>query len=333
MTVQLPAEMSDYDRKAWTDATDRLARQRAGRVRKAVSVATGPVKQVASGAWNRVPTHDGLEAQVSSAMAGMKAVTFDPALRSVDAEKVLRRRGASSRGDLFELDMKKLDRSLPGLRTLYSGTAFVEGGGSALVVTGAEVSATVSGGVTLGVAAAAIAADAVVSMALMGRIIGRVAAEYGYDVRLPEEEVFALGVMSLGTAATAAESTVALANLRRLTAVMMRQPTWAELNKHALVRMIDRVFGLLGEKLVKRKLAQAVPVAGAFINAGLSAHMADQTYRRARDAYRLRFLAEKYGIDPEDWIAADTEIPADELLSLELDDLETPELDGIEGTR
>lgn len=82
---------------------------------------------------------------------------------------------------------------------------------------------------------------------------------------------------------------------------MMRQPTWVELNKHALVTLIDRVFTVLGEKLVKRKLAQAVPVAGVLINAGLSAQMADSAYRSARYAYRLRFLSEKYGIDPGGW--------------------------------
>lgn len=331
--VDLPADMSPYDRKAWMAATERLARQRESKVRQAVSGAVAPALRAASGAWDRVPAHENLEAQVSSAMAGMKAVTFDPALRSVNADKVLRRRGASCREDLFDLDLKQLDRSLPGLRTVYSGAAFVEGGGTALVVTGAEVSATVSGGVTIGVAVAAIAADAVASMALMGRIIGRVAAEYGYDVRLPEEEVFALGVMSLGTAATAAETTVALANLRRLTVVMMRQPTWAELNRHALVRMIDRVFTLLGEKLVKRKLAQAVPVAGAFINAGLSAHMADQTYRRARDAYRLRFLSEKYGIEPANWITTDVEAGAEGVLDAVLDDVDAPELETVEEAR
>lgn len=92
----------------------------------------------------------------------------------------------------------------------------VEGGGSATAVTGAEESSTVSGGVTVGVAVAAIGGDAATSMALMGRVIGRVAAEYGYDVRLPKEEVFALGVMSLGTATTAAEKAAALASLRKL---------------------------------------------------------------------------------------------------------------------
>lgn len=290
-------------------------------------MATAPVKKAAGDAWKRFPLNEDVERQVMKALEGLKAVTFDPALRSVDVGKALSRHGVSTRAELMELDLQRLDRSLPGFRTLYSTIAMVEGGGSALAVTGAEVSSTVSGGVTVGVAVAAIGADAATSMALMGRVIGRVAAEYGYDVRLPEEEAFALGVMSLGTAATAAEKVAALASLRRLAAVMMRQPTWAELNKHALVKLIDRVFTVLGEKLVKRKLAQAVPVAGVLINAGLSAQMADSAYRSARDAYRLRFLSEKYGIDPGGWGPDDpdstddaTESALDEIGALDVAD-------------
>ena len=93
--------------------------------------------------------------------------------------------------------------------------------------------------------------------------------------------------------------------------MMMRQPTWEELHKHALVKLIDQVFAALGEKLVKRKLAQAVPVAGVLINAGLSAHMADSAYRNARGAYRLRFLSEKYGIDPNGWVPDQPDPPDD----------------------
>lgn len=190
---------------------------------------------------------------------------------------------------------------MPGLRTFYAGTAGLVGGVSALAVTGAEVSATVSGGVTITVAAGAIAADVASSMALLGRVIGRVAAEYGYDVRLPEEEAYALGVMSLGAATTAAEKAAALASLRRLTSQMMRQATWAQLNNNGWVVLIKRVYLALGERLTHRKLAQAVPVVGVAINAGMSAQMVDSAYRSARDVYRRRYLSEKYDVDPRTW--------------------------------
>ena len=304
--------MSDYEARAWADAVERLNRQRESKVRQKVRNVTGPARDAAGKAWSSVPGNEKLAKQVLKASDGMKAVTFDPALRSVDARKALARHGVASPDELRALDLRDVDRTRRGVRTLYTGMAMAEGGGSALAVTGSAISATVSGGVTASVAAAAIAADAVTSLALMGRVIGVVAAEYGYDVRLPEEEAFALGVMTLGAATTAAEKTAALTSLRRLAAQMMRQPTWAQLNRHALVKLIDRVFAQLGEKLTKQKLGQAVPVAGVFINAGLSAHMTDTTFRAARDIYRVRFLSDKYGIDPRSWSAgAPEDVPSE----------------------
>lgn len=318
-----PAGMSPYEQKVWDAAVNRLTRERESKIRELGSRASAPLKRAGGRAWAAVPAQEGLERQVLKMLGGMKAVTFDPALRSVDAGKALERHQVADRTGLFGLDLRDLDRSLPAFRTAFTGLAALEGGGSALVVTGAEVSSTVSGGVTVGAAVAAIATDAVTSMALMGRIIGQVAAEYGYDVRLPEEEAYALGVMSLGTATTMSEKTAALVSLRRLTTQMMRRATWQELNQNALVKLIQQVFARLGEKLTKRKLGQAVPVAGILINAGLSAQMADATYRTARDVYRLRFLSEKYGIDPGEWLPGAAPDEPDDALGAALDTLET----------
>lgn len=199
------SEMSPYERKAWDAAVERLNRQREGRVRKALGIATAPAARMGKATWDAVPHHEELEGQLVKALGGLKSVTFDPALRSVNAGEALKRHGVSSADEMRRLDLQLLDGSLPGFRTAFATAALLEGGGSALAVTGAVVSTTVSGGVTAGVVVGAIALDGVTSMALMGRIIGQVAAEYGYDVRLPEEEAYALGVMSLGTAATAAE--------------------------------------------------------------------------------------------------------------------------------
>jgi hypothetical protein len=159
----------------------------------------------------------------------------------------------------------------------------------------------VSGGVTAGVAIGAIAADVAATMAVMGRSIGVVASTYGYDVGLPEEELFALGVMSLASASTLSGKTAAMASLSRLTQQMMRRAAWAQLRCHWLVNAIDQAYKALGFTLTKKKLAQAVPVAGAVLNAGVNAGLVNRTFRGAEAAYRLRFLSEKYDIDPAEW--------------------------------
>ncbi|MHA6762191.1 hypothetical protein [Streptacidiphilus sp. PAMC 29251] len=93
-----------------------------------------------------------------------------------------------------------------------------------------------------------------------------------------------------------------MASLSRLTQDMMRRATWVQLREHALVSVIEAVYKALGFKLTKQKLAEVVPVAGIIINASLSAEMTDRTFRRAKAVYRLRFLSEKYGIDPKAWM-------------------------------
>jgi hypothetical protein len=92
-----------------------------------------------------------------------------------------------------------------------------------------------------------------------------------------------------------------MASLSRLTQQMMRRATWEQLRRHLLVNVIDRVYAALGGSLAKRKLAQAVPLAGVVINGSVNAGLTHQTFRRAEAVYRLRFLSEKYGIDPGEW--------------------------------
>lgn len=147
----------------------------------------------------------------------------------------------------------------------------------------------------------AIVVDVTAVMVGMGRIVALVAAHYGYDVREPEEQVFASGVLSYSSAGSAAEKAASLAALSRLTQDMMRRATWRQLQRHQMVNVIHKVVTSLGFNLTKKKLAQVVPVAGAVINGGLNARLAQNTFNRAQAAYRLRFLAEKYGLDPSEW--------------------------------
>lgn len=313
--------MSAYEQRAWRDAVRRLNEQKQSPVRKVASAATSPVRSLAGKAWNRVPMHDGFEAQLTRALEGLVAVTLGPAMSSVSIPRVERRVGVAFE-DFRTLDLGRLDRASPRTRGLYTGAALIEGSATALAVTGAEVAATVSAGTTAGVAIGAVATDAAASMALLGRIVALVAAEYGYDVRQPEEELFALGAISVGSASSPGVKVAALSSLSKLTQQMMRQATWAQLNSNALVQVIQFVFKSLGLRLTKQKLGQTVPVAGVLINGGLSAQMADQTYRRARDIYRLRFLSDKYDLDAENWVTETHTEDVDTVLGAALEEVD-----------
>lgn len=319
------AAMSPYEQKAWTLAVERLNDASTSRAKQLVGRATRPIASLARKAWDKVPLHDDMSEQFEKALEGLVSVTMEPAMRSVNLNKVAERVGAEW-GAFHELDLQQLDEASPRTGGLYTVGALLEGSATALAVTGATVSTTVTGGTTAAVAIGAVATDVAASIGLLGRITAIAAAEYGYDVRLPDEEVFALGTIAVGSAGTPGAKVAALTSLSRLTQEMMRKATWAQLNNHALVQVIEAIFKALGLRLTHQKLGQAVPVAGVLINGGLSAQMASQTYRGARDVYRLRFLSEKYGLDPAEWVVKSSRVE-DEVLGPALEELGVPVLD------
>lgn len=315
--------MSAYEKSVWSTAVARLNKSETSALRGATSRVTGPVARVSSKVWNKVPLHDGLEEQLEKALEGLVSATLQPAMNTVNRERVADRVGVPW-NEFHTLDLERLDKASPRSRGIYTAAALAEGSATSLAVTGATVATTVSGGTTAAVAVGAVAVDVAASIGLLGRITAVAAAEYGYDVRLPEEEMFALGAISVGSAGSPATKVAALSSLSRLTQQMMRRATWTQLNKNSLVKVVDIVFKSLGLRLTHQKLGQAIPVLGIAINGGLSAQMADQTYRRARDIYRLRFLSDKYGIDPAAWVANAEHTEADEVLGAALDELDLP---------
>lgn len=309
-------QMSPYETTAWGNAIARVSEapkaSRLGgaikgaipeRAKAAASAATSKAAEWTDGKLSVPQVKDIVE----RSLAGTLDLTFRPALRSASTDAVIRELNKkfpviSDPSDFRLLDLEELDR-VRQRKVTYSAASAMQGAGTSLAVTGAVVSTTVSGGVTAGAAIAAMAADSAAALAMMGRSIGSVAARYGYDVTLPDEEAFAMGVMSYGMAGSIHAKALALQSLSRLTQEMARQATWAQLNNHVLVRVIERMYVSLGLKLTKKRLAQTVPAIGVAINATMSANATKTTYERAEDVYRLRFLSDKYGIDPADWVA------------------------------
>lgn len=302
-------DMTPYEQTAWRQSIKVLyAPPRRGlvpgRLRDGVSGLSGKVVARVGD----LPGADSVKDIVERAFEGTLALTFQPALRSVSPEATVKRFAlrhphVTTHQQVRELSLEHRDAMLPP-KFGYTAASAGQGAMTALAVTGAEVATTVTAGTTAAVAIGAVAADSVASMAMMGRTIGAVATRYGYDVRLPDEELFAMGVLSLGVAGSLGAKTQALTALSRLTQQMMRQATWTQLNEHVLVRAIGKAYQMLGFRLTQRKLAQTVPVVGIALGAVLSAQLTEQTFRRAQAVYRLRALSETYGIDPREWVEA-----------------------------
>lgn len=304
--------MSEYERKAWDRLIDEA--QKAANARSRLPEPIGKfgrdVGRRIGQTWEKVPGHESAEAALAAALAGLQEYTTDIAMRTVGTERVLTSFAkeypdVNDWGDIRRLDLKACDARVPHRRGGYGAVAGLEGAATSLAVTGAVVSSTVSGGTTAAVAIGAVATDVTAMMAGMGRIVAVLAAQYGYDVREPEEEVFALGVIGVATAAGPAAKTASMASLSRLTQEMMRRATWTQLRRHGLVNLLDRLYAALGLRLTQAKLAQAVPVAGVVINSGLNIAMVDRAFRNGQAAYRMRFLCEKYGLDPTEWMSGE----------------------------
>jgi hypothetical protein len=83
---------------------------------------------------------------------------------------------------------------------------------------------------------------------------------------------------------------------------MMRRATWQRLEQDILVRVIQSVFRRIGVTLTHKRLAQVVPVIGGVVSAGMSYDMLDRALRDATRVYRVRYLADKYGVSFDDWV-------------------------------
>ncbi|MEV5557214.1 EcsC family protein [Nonomuraea wenchangensis] len=329
--------MSDYEARAWAALLD-VERKRRNGLRARVAGKVAVVTKRAGEQIRKVPGAEkvvelGDETVVKALEGGFKAV-FLPALRSASlekrVEKLRRRHQDLGAGSPFKsLDLKDLDKGRPTLTIPFIGV--LQSGVASVVVTGATVSTTVSGGTTAGVAVVAVASDAVISMALLGRAVSEVAVHYGYDPRAPEEELFLMGVLNYSMASSSASRTAALASLSRLTQMMMRRATWKQLGKEPLVQVLLKIFKLLGLKLVKARLANVVPIAGAILTAGLSFNMLHSAVDDATRLYRARRLAEKYGLSWEEWLTEPTSVaeaaetgptgPVVDATAVEIDDL------------
>lgn len=133
----------------------------------------------------------------------------------------------------------------------------------------------------------------------MTRAIAHIAAYYGYDTELPQERVFALGVLNFGMAQHTGKS-FAYVQLNKIVNDLARKATWAQLNKNSVTQIVRAFYERFASQLTKQKLGQAVPVVGIVIGAGLNARLLSNLTSDAEHLYRERFLREKYSLKTVD---------------------------------
>ena len=322
--------MSDYEAAAWQQLLDRVnkaeQRQRIKPVEKMNELAEAASEKVGEFLEDHQNLNKAAELFLKP-LTGLQDLLTRAAASSVSERRILRK--ASRRDPLIKTmaDLRRADLEVPdrmlSLHTVAYGVGLAaEGAATSLVITGFVVSSTVSGGVTLGAAAAAVSADVTANLAASSRLVADIAMSYGYDTRLPDEQIYALGVLSYGTTVTSGGKAASLAELSRLTQTMMRHAPHKELDKFVLVKVTREVLKRLGFKLSHERIAQVVPIVGAVVNAGTNAYGITRLSERAQDVYRLRFLTEKYELDAAAWLSQLNEADADADASEDVIDIE-----------
>jgi hypothetical protein len=201
--------------------------------------------------------------------------------------------------DLRRLDLEEVDAvrgraaswAYPALAALSgAGAGLAVVGGQFVVVAGAGAAAAPAGAVVVG----AVAGDAAIVLALASRAIGDIALHYGYDPEDPEEKLFILSAINLGTAASTSAKMAALADISRLTQLLVRGKTWEVLNRHLLTRVARELATKFGFRLTQKGLGKLVPVVGVAAGGVTNWASLEGIFDAAEMSYRRRFLLEKY---------------------------------------
>lgn len=311
MTTYDLSRLSPYERRAW-DRIQRWRRDQANgrsRVPAPVRKRARQVGQIAAKAWKATPGTAPIEEIVGKVLAGGNEALTDAVAASLRRDLILqaaRRAGGAvdDLPDLRTLDLRIIDDILPSLNLRYAlmsaatgaGSGFVAGGGTAAIIGTGGVAAA-PGGLAIG---GALAGDVVATIALAARVVTHYAGYYGYDTREEGEKAVLLAVIGVGVAEEGAVKQAALLHVRQVAMMIARRATWKELGEEAVVKLIQGLFAKLSVRLTQRKLAQALPVAGIAVGAGLNYALMRKVGTAASFMYRERFLIDKYSLDSDE---------------------------------
>ncbi|WP_197289486.1 EcsC family protein [Saccharothrix sp. NRRL B-16348] len=309
-------QMSPYERAAWEDIQrwrdERLAADERHVLPQRVRNRLVKGREIAKKRLGQVPGSEQMAAIVHNSVDGLlnlvnKASEATLRRKAVVAAYAKREHTVGELSDIHDLDLSDIDKVKPRLGLSYTTFSAIEGAGAGLAVSGGELLATAGGifGAGAGAApgagtvAAAMAADAVLVLGTMTRAIAHTAAYYGYDTELPQERVFALGVLNFGMAQQTGKS-IAYVQLNKIVNDLARRATWSQLNKNGVTRIVKAFYERFALRLTKQKLGQAVPVVGIAIGAGLNARLLSNLAGDAEHLYRERFLREKHNLNTVD---------------------------------
>ena len=250
-------------------------------LQRGISVVTAPLNKAAE----LVIDSPYLGEVLTKSISGLTTICNESAQTTVRFQAIysdISRRSeltVSELSDIEKVNLPVLDKASSGLLPKYVAIAATEGGG-----TGA-----------LGLPGMVIDIPSLILINF--RAIGEYATYYGFDIELQEEKIYILNILSLASAPTDQAKHVAMAQLAKIATQVAKKQTWKELEQLFFVNMKKKMAEALGIRLTKAKLAQTVPVLGAFVGAGFNAYYTEKVCNAAYFLYRERFLARKYNLE------------------------------------
>jgi hypothetical protein len=307
------AEMTAYDQRAWDEIVKWREKRLSVRARRVIpkKIRDGVhgAGRSAKDKIDSLPGAAGFEELFVKALGGLVDFGSRAAMATVRHGAILEafnKRGHEVEAihDVSRLDLRDIDKVKPNLALAYTATSTIEGAAAGFMVSGGELVATAGSVAGAGAGAApgistvvgVMAADAAAVLVAANRAVAHTAAYYGYDLDRPDERLFALAVLSMGTAAETGK-VAAYAEINKLVQMLARRATWEQLRQNVVTGVIEKVFARLGFRITQRKLGQAVPVVGTLLGAGMNARLILSVVEDADHIYRERFLRERYGLD------------------------------------
>ncbi len=240
----------------------------------------------AADTWNEVTNLirkvPGVEWTMDNVVTGLLDLTNEITQDSVWIEAVYKDyqdagHAVENHRHIHALDLEQVDDIVSGLDTKYTALAAAEGTATGLA------------------GAAGILPDLIGLVSINLRAAGEFASYCGFDIRKPEERLFALQLLDhVARPSTRAKDMTLSPAVRTATRVARTQSSQA-LEQMGIMNAIERAARALGMHLTGAKLAQIVPVTGAVIAGGFNAIYTTKVCKSARYLYRERFLIQKYG--------------------------------------
>jgi hypothetical protein len=292
------ADMSEYERaamaeiEAWKNAPE-------GVVSRAISTvaSTAPVKWLIEHAPSVPET---LTRPVATAVQGFLELLKDGAYWTYSDDSILaraREQGlqVQNLGELAEQPLEGLDKLARGFFAENKIIAALEGAGTGF------------GGLLL------IAADIPALFTVAFRTIQQIGASYGFDMRDPNMAPVVLGIIGVASGAEEAAKIAALTDMQVTAKMFAKNWTYKKVAERtmaggpaqALKQLAERMPREIANSVTKRKLAQAIPLAGAAVGAGFNYWFIASTARTAYMTFRELYLLRKQA-GPAD----DDELPA-----------------------